>query len=785
MLRTLPQLSSGQGFSNLTGKFFLHCFAAVVSGPFPLNLHHAGSRDPRLLRRFAVLLFLLGALACDSFAQSGALQPATPNPEVAAAAEVPLPPAPSAHLTLVRMTVQVSAAPIGFSIANPSPAPLHATVEDIQPSAGTFGDFARYLQVFPGVVSNGDWSDDVIVRGGNPMENLFLVDGIEVPNLNQITVQESTGGLFSMVDAPAIQNVDFYTGGFDASYDERLSSVVEIHTRSSQDQERRGQINLGYIGNGGLLDAPLGHSGSIMGSAHRSILNLVTNDIGLGGTPVYSNALLRGQIDSSPVDEINFLSLSGWDSIAITPGGAGHNDLWQTDFINEQYAGWRTTNGVRWRHVYSPRLLGIATASDFEQQTDIQQQNQPEGDLNAECQVTENLPPISVYSQLNHDGRANLKYDVIFDNDRDWSLLAGVSGTLDRVDYRVAQPVGEQSPLSMNPAATDADSFAPNFLTGESGSYAQATWRAGTRWSVSGGGRLQTFAEGGHWTLTPRLNSALRISRHTGLHAAFGEYAQMPPSAWLTAWPQNERLLPIRVRHLVAGADLYDGPHARIGIEAYDKAYRDYPVSTQYPSLSLANMVDDFEGQVLWIPLASEGTGRARGVELSTAANLGTHLSGQVNVAYAHTNYAGLDRVLRPGNFDYPLVGNTSGTWHSGRRYEASWRYAYTSGHPYTPFLLALSKEQNRPVYDLARINALRGPVYSRMDFEADRSFYFGSRHLTAYFGFDNAWNRKNFLAYQWMPNVGAISSCNRPSACESELYDLSRFPDGGLRLEF
>jgi len=71
---------------------------------------------------------------------------------------------------------------------------------------------------------------------------------------------------------------------------------------------------------------------------------------------------------------------------------------------------------------------------------------------------------------------------------------------------------------------------------------------------------------------------------------------------------------------------------------------------------------------------------------------------------------------LRPGNFDYRLVGNTIGTFRSGKHYEASWRYQYTTGRPYTPFLLSQTIQQNRPIYDLSQINSMRGPVYSRLD---------------------------------------------------------------------
>ncbi|MFP5228999.1 MAG: TonB-dependent receptor plug domain-containing protein [Acidobacteriota bacterium] len=200
-----------------------------------------------------------------------------------------------------------------------APQAFHATAGEILASAGTHGDLSRYLQVLPGVIFNNDFSDDLIVRGGNPMENLFLVDGIEVPNINHIASEGTTGGLASMIDTVATQNVDFYTGAYDASYDERLSSVVSIHTLAGGNGQTHAESDLGFIGIGGVTVMPLGQKNSLLASAHRSLLNLVTDDIGLGGTPVYSNLLLRAQLNPDPDNAITLLSLSGLDSIRWFP----------------------------------------------------------------------------------------------------------------------------------------------------------------------------------------------------------------------------------------------------------------------------------------------------------------------------------------------------------------------------------------------------------------------------------------------------------------------------------
>src|SRR5580658_10183827 len=213
-----------------------------------------------------------------------------------AAANLPDAPAPAnnspAPGVLVRSTVQVNAQEQTNTAGRNAPEPFHATAAEILSSAGTYGDFSRYLQLFPGVVFNSDESDDVLVRGGNPIENLYMLDGIEVPNINHIATGATTGGLVSMIDTAAISGLDFQTGGYDASYEERLSSIINIQSREPVGQLPVMEGDVGVFGVGFVRDTPLPNNGSLLFSAHRSLLSLFTDDIGLNGVPIYTNSLI-------------------------------------------------------------------------------------------------------------------------------------------------------------------------------------------------------------------------------------------------------------------------------------------------------------------------------------------------------------------------------------------------------------------------------------------------------------------------------------------------------------
>jgi hypothetical protein len=79
------------------------------------------------------------------------------------------------------------------------------TNEEIRRSAGSFGDVQRFLQALPGQAPGGDVRNDLVTRGGSPVENLMLVDGFEVPSLNHLSTLGTPGGLVSLLNNELIR----------------------------------------------------------------------------------------------------------------------------------------------------------------------------------------------------------------------------------------------------------------------------------------------------------------------------------------------------------------------------------------------------------------------------------------------------------------------------------------------------------------------------------------------------------------------------------------------------
>ncbi len=119
------------------------------------------------------------------------------------------------------------------------------------PSVGGQPDLAQYLQVLPGVVFTGDQGGQLYIRGGSPIQNKVLLDGMIVYNpFHSI-------GLFSVFDTEILRNADVYTGGFGAEYGGRISSIMDITTRDGNKSRISGNVGASTFGANVMIEGPI------------------------------------------------------------------------------------------------------------------------------------------------------------------------------------------------------------------------------------------------------------------------------------------------------------------------------------------------------------------------------------------------------------------------------------------------------------------------------------------------------------------------------------------------
>ncbi len=142
------------------------------------------------------------------------------------------------------------------------------------PSTGGEADIAQYLPVLPGIVFTGDQGGQLYIRGGSPIQNKILIDGMTIYNpFHSI-------GFFSVFETEIIRNVDVLTGGFDATYGGRISAIVDIKTREGNRKRFGGIVSANPFQSKILLEGPLkkldeegGGSASFIVTGKHSYIN--------------------------------------------------------------------------------------------------------------------------------------------------------------------------------------------------------------------------------------------------------------------------------------------------------------------------------------------------------------------------------------------------------------------------------------------------------------------------------------------------------------------------------
>lgn len=135
-------------------------------------------------------------------------------------------------------------------------------------------DLIKALQLLPGVQAGSEGSTGMYVRGGGPDENLFLLDGIPVYNINHMA------GFFSVFNPDAVKNVTLYKGNFPARFGGRLSSVIDVRMNDGNNKEIRGNLSVGLLSSKLNIEGPLFSENTTFNfSARRTYFDLLAQPL--------------------------------------------------------------------------------------------------------------------------------------------------------------------------------------------------------------------------------------------------------------------------------------------------------------------------------------------------------------------------------------------------------------------------------------------------------------------------------------------------------------------------
>ena len=187
--------------------------------------------------------------------------------------------------------------------------------EEIRRSAGGFEDVIRAVSVLPGVAQADPGRNDLIVRGGGPSENLYLIDGIPVQNINHFGTQGATGGPLSYVNLDFVNGTTFSTGGFSVLNGDKLSSVLTIDFREGRKDKIGGKGTISATQFGLDIEGPVTSNSTFIVSARRSYLDFIFKAADFSFVPEYYDGFAKYDWKFDNRNSISFLLIAAFDNV--------------------------------------------------------------------------------------------------------------------------------------------------------------------------------------------------------------------------------------------------------------------------------------------------------------------------------------------------------------------------------------------------------------------------------------------------------------------------------------
>lgn len=486
-------------------------------------------------------------------------------------------------------------------------------------------DLIKEIQHLPGVSGGTELLSGMYVHGGDGTDNLFLLDGVP---LYQVT---HVAGLVSSFNTEIIDNIDFYKSGFPARYGGKLSSVVDITTRTGDFKEFHGSFNIGLL-SGGLqyegpivpgktsfnvavrrswfdtftipynaiinMNEPYGDSKKLnysMTDLNASITHLFNPDSRLSLNFFASNDCL--------VNRRNDLMVKYWEGVRHTGESGYKMDINWGNLLTS----------LNWYKKFSDdlhlntSLYYVVYNSGIDINNKDWKMNDNDASINEDHKIDENTSKM-------HDMGAKIELDWIPSEYH--HIVAGSS-----YSWKIFNSRREFSRItSFNNIETYSDNCSYNvkYKASETSIYTSDEITLANWFKANIGLKYTYFAQNAysHHSIEPRAalrfqlcqSAALKMSyteMSQSIHLVRANYLDIPTSVWL---PSTKNVTPMKSRQAAAGVYL-DLPHnISLNIEGYWKFMRDiYEYSgknSQFPDLS------DWERQLF------SGLGRSYGAEI-------------------------------------------------------------------------------------------------------------------------------------------------------------------------
>jgi outer membrane receptor for ferrienterochelin and colicin len=616
------------------------------------------------------------------------------------------------------------------------------TGEELSQVPGAAGDPLKALQALPGIAMGSDASGAPAIRGSNPEDNAYYIDGVPVGYLFHV------GGLVSVLPTNIVDDFNLYAAAFGPEYGDVTGAVIDVALRKPRTDRLGGKVNISLVGADGLIEGPITPHQSVLLSARRSYFDFLLGTIedkksgdkitipryyDYQGKYIWevndANTLTANMNGAS--DSVGFTTTEKSDNAkhaAYLVGDSSFDVSYHTQDIE-----WNTrvtssaVNKMYVGHMRTTQASSIGTAGTI----DVTMDNQfVRDEFRFEPTANHAVSVGGDYSDV--DVKLNL--DILdipctrFDPDCDYA-----SGTRKR--------------------SVDGFSIRSELL------FAKDRWRISPDLTLIGGL---------HWThddyldrtyIEPRLGAEWEWSPRTLLTAGWGKYNQFPDGGTVIDVFGNPNLQRLRATHSVLGIAQKLDAGWTWKLEGYYKTFDD--LVTSDPVVRYTN----------------GASGKAHGAELLVKKDSAALWSGWLSLTYSQSRRkVNATGATLPLDFDQPIIA----TGVLSYKYSSDWsfgaRWTYHTGNPYTPFYVSTTQRPDETYLpNPGEVNSRRLPAYHRLDLRADRHVVYNTWKLNAYLEVINAYNHKNVAGFDYSADYSEYT----------RTYQLPLVPFIGVEMEF
>jgi hypothetical protein len=608
------------------------------------------------------------------------------------------------------------------------------TTEEIRSNPGGNFDISRVLQALPGVggaTGGASFRNDITVRGGGPSENVYYLDGIEIPQINHFATQGSAGGPAGILNVAFIEDVNLSSSSFGSGYDNALSSVIAVTQKEGNKEKLQGNVRVSATEVALTFDGPVSDKTTFIASARRSYLDLLFTAIDLPIRPNFWDFQFK---TTTQFDNKTSLTVLGVGAIDFFKFGVPREITPDKEFVLRAAPSidqWNYTIGASYKKALDNGQLFISLSRNmFDNQLLRNEKDNAGNVIGVGFRVNS--------QEIENKGRIEYRHFT-----KDLAVKAGIQAQYSKYNNAT---LNRLSPTLVLDFQSEMDFF-------RYGAYADASTSAfNNRLQLSGGLRFDgnTFMTSGNefWrTLSPRVSASFIVDSSWNVNASVGRYFKLPQYTILgyrdaSGALVNQNTQYIGTTHFVAGIEFVPEPSIRMTVEGFYKTYSDYPVSL-IDSVSLANRGTDF-GVVGNEPVASLGSGRAYGAELFFQKKLTERFFTTLSYTLLFSEFTGLfSDVYIPSAWDFRhLVSGIIG-YKFDNGWELGGKFRYAGGSPFTAIDTAASRRlyllTGQVQLDNSRLNQERLRAFRQVDFRVDKKWSFESWSLDLFLDVQNA----------------------------------------------